>query len=92
MLWYLVEYIRMKEGYTYKEFYDSEEGEKSETGVCKRYKSENMTDLSGGECDKTLTEEDYKKLHVDIKKDVITGFKVCNDCDLVHSLGAVRRY
>lgn len=39
----------------------------------------NMTDLCGEEeCDKALTEEDYKKLRVDIKKYVITRFKACN--------------
>ena len=51
-----------------------------------------MKDLDGEEeCNKSLTEDDYKELHVDIKKDIITRFKACNDCGLVHSLGVVRR-
>lgn len=91
-LWYLIEYIRMNEGYTRKEFYgDEDEDEESGTDVCKRCKSKNMTDLSGEECDKTLTEEDYKELCVDIKKDIITKFKACNDCGLIHFLGVVSR-
>lgn len=96
-LWYLVEYIRMNEGYTHKEFYgeedkDEDEGEESGTNVCKRCNSKNMIDLCGEEeCNKALTEEDYKKLRVDAEKYVITRFKACKDCGLVHSSGIIRR-
>lgn len=93
-LWYLIEYIRVKEGYTHKEFYedeDEDEGEESGTDICKRCNSKSMTDLSGEECDKILTEEDYKEFCVDIKKYIITRFKACDDCDFVHYLGVVSR-
>lgn len=91
-LWYLVEYIRMKEGYTCKEFYGDDDPEESGADICKKCKSKDMVDLDGEEeCNKTLTEKDYEKLHIDIKKDMIIRFKACNNCGLVHSLGLVRR-
>lgn len=93
VLSYLIEYIRMKEGYTYKEFYDCEEGEETDANACKRCKSKNMIDICGEEeCNKALTEEDYKQLHVDTEKYVITRFKACRDCGLVHSSGIIRRH
>ncbi len=91
-LWYLIEYIRMNEGYTRKEFYGEEDEEESGTNVCKRCNSKNMTDLCGEEeCNKVLTEEDYEQLRVDTEKYVITRFKACKDCGLVHSSGIIRR-
>ncbi len=57
---------------------------------CLSCKSENMVDLSSEECEE-LTEEDYKSLNIDIEEDVITRFKGCNDCGLIHSISTVRR-
>lgn len=91
ILYYLVEFIRMSEGYTREEFYGDDD-EESDSDACKRCKSRDMKDLSGEEeCNEFLTEDRYKELRVNIKKDMITRFKACNNCGLVYSLRVVRR-
>ena len=90
-LYYLVEFIRMNEGYTREEFYGDED-EESNSDMCKRCKSEDMIDLSGEEeCNKFLTEDSYKEFRVNIKTDVITRFKACGKCGLVYYLRMMRR-